>query len=193
MLQLIDEDIKIYILDLKNYVGKSNYSMYFSHHQENSVLLKTMSGDVSDSIKGIKGLGEKTLLTFFPELNERKVNINEIIEKSKVLQLERVENKQKPLKVLDNIINSVTDGVQGDKIYEINERLVNLKKPMMTEEGINDLNELMNNTLDFSNRELKNVLAMMKEDGLENKIGEYRYPDFLTPFKKLIDREKKNF
>ena len=193
MLQLIDEDIKIYILDLKNYVGKSNYSTYFSHHQENSVLLKTMSGDVSDSIKGIKGLGEKTLLTFFPELNERKVYINEIIEKSKVLQLERIENKQKPLKVLDNIINSITDGVQGDKIYEINERLVNLKKPMMTEEGINDLNELIDNTLDFSNRELKNVLAMMKEDGLESKIGEYRYPDFLTPFKKLIDREKKNF
>ena len=63
----------------------------------------------------------------------------------------------------------------------------------MTEEGINDLNELIDNTLDFSNRELKNVLAMMKEDGLESKIGEYRYPDFLTPFKKLIDREKKNF
>lgn len=53
--QLISKDIKIYFLDLKVYVDLSNYSSYFCHHQENSVLLKTIAGDDSDSIKGIKG------------------------------------------------------------------------------------------------------------------------------------------
>ena len=31
--------------DLKEYVDLSNYSSYFCHHQENSMLLKTMIGD----------------------------------------------------------------------------------------------------------------------------------------------------
>ena len=32
---------------------------------------------------------------------------------------------------------------------------------------------------------------MMKQDGLERTIGENRYPEYLMPFKKLIDRELK--
>lgn len=188
-LQLISEDVRIYFLDLKEYVGLSNYSSYFCIHQENSVLTKTMIGDNSDTIKGIKGLGEDTLVKLFPELKERKVTLNEIIEDAQKQQLERTENKKKPLKILDNIINKITDGVQKDKIYEINERLVNLSKPMMTEDGIRELKHLIEGTLDSSGRELKNVFSMMKRDGLDKSLGETRFNDFLTPFKKLIDRE----
>jgi DNA polymerase-1 len=188
-LQLISDDVRIYFLDLKEYVALSNYSSYFCYNQENAVLMKTMLGDDSDTIKGIKGLGEKTLLTLFPELTERKVTLNEIIESARKQQEARIEEKKKPLKVLDNIINSVTDGVQKEKIYEINERLVNLSTPMMTDYGIRELEQLMEGTLDSSGRDLKNVLIMMKRDGLDEYLGEYRSSDYLIPFKKLIDRE----
>ena len=188
-LQLISEDVRIYFLDLKEYVGLSNYSSYFCIHQENSVLTKTMIGDNSDTIKGIKGLGEDTLVKLFPELKERKVTLNEIIEDAQKQQLERTENKKKPLKILDNIINKITDGVQKDNIYEINERLVNLSQPMMTEDGVRELKHLIEGTLDSSGRELKNVFSMMKRDGLDKSLGESRFNDFLIPFKKLIDRE----
>jgi len=188
-LQLISNDIRIYFLDLKQYVDSFNYSSYFCFHQENSVLMKTMIGDTSDSIKGIKGLGEQTLLSYFPVLKERKITLNEIIEDAKKQQLERIENKKKPIKILDNIINKVTDGVQKEKIYEINEQLVNLSKPMMTEDGLRELKHLIEGTLDSSGRELKNVFSMMKRDGLDRTLGETRFNDFLIPFKKLIDRE----
>jgi DNA polymerase-1 len=188
-LQLLSEDVRIYFLDLKEYVGLSNYSSYFCHHKDNSVLMKTMIGDNSDTIKGIKGLGEDTLIKYFPDLKEKELTLNEIIEDAKKQQLERIENKKQPLKILDNIINRVTDGVQKDKIYEINERLVNLSKPMMTEDGIRDLEHLIEGTLDSSGRDLKNVFIMMKRDGLDKALGENRYATFLEPFKKLIDRE----
>jgi len=188
--QLLTNDVRIYFLDLKVYVDSSNFSSYFCFNQANSVLMKTMTGDNSDSIKGIKGLGEDTLVKFFPEVNERKVLLSEIIESAKQQQLERKTNKQKPLKVLDNIINCVTDGVQGDKLYEINEKLVNLSNPIMTDDGIRDLEHLIDGTLDSSGRELKNVLMMMKRDGLDELIGEQRYPEYLLPYKKLIDREQ---
>lgn len=192
MAQLISKDVRIYFLDLKQYVDLSNYSSYFCHHQENSVLLKTMVGDPSDSIKGIKGLGETKLISLFPEVKERKITVSEIIESAKKQQEERILKKQKPLKVLDNIIYGVTDGVQGDRLYEINERLVNLKNPMLTEDGIREIEQLIDGTLDSSGRDLNNVLIMMKRDGLERTIGDNRYPEYLLPFKKLIDRENNN-
>lgn len=188
-LQLISNDIRIYFIDLKNYVDLTNYSSYFCHHKDNAVLIKTMVGDNSDSIKGIKGLGEPKLLSLFPELKEKKLTLSEVIEMAKLKQQERVNNKQKPLSVLDNIINGVTDGVQKERIYEINDRLVNLSKPMITEKGVNELQQLINGTLNSSGRELKNVLLMMKKDGLDRTLGETRYAEFLIPFKKLIDRE----
>tara|TARA_R110000782_G_scaffold215659_2_gene303324 strand:- start:1948 stop:3000 length:1053 start_codon:yes stop_codon:yes gene_type:complete len=191
MAQLIRDNIKIYFLDLKKYVDYSNYSLYFRHNQKNSVLLKTIAGDVSDSIKGIKGVGETTLLKLFPELTERKVTLDEILTSAKIQQELRTSTKQKPLKVLTNIVECITDGVQGDKLYEINERLVNLEIPMMTQDGIDSLEQLIDGTLSSSGRELKTVLMMMKKDGLDRAIGEHRYPEYLIPFMKLIDRENK--
>lgn len=190
MAQLINDDIRIYFLDLKEYVDNSNFISYFCYKPENGALIKTMIGDNSDTIKGIKGLGLKTLLNLFPELSEREVSINELISIAKEKQEERIKNKQKPLSVLENIVNSITEGVQGKRIYEINDKLVNLKRPMMTEDGIIELEQLIDGTLDSSGRDIKNVLMYMKRDGLDKSIGEARYPDYLIPFKKLIDREK---
>jgi DNA polymerase-1 len=190
MAQLIQENIKVYFLDLKKYVDNVNFSSYFCYHYENAALIKTMTGDSSDSIKGIKGLGETTLISLFPELTQRKVSLTEILENAKKQQEQRLVDKKKPLKVLDNIINAVTEGVQGEKVYEINEKLVNLRKPMMTEDGIRNLEELIDGTLDSSGRDLKNVLIYMKRDGIDKTIGEYRYPEYLIPFKNLIAREK---
>jgi len=186
---LISEDVRIYFLDLKQMVDLTNYSSYFCYHPSNSVLVKTMTGDSSDSIKGIKGLGQDKLLSLFPELKTQILSLNEIIDKAKKQQQERIDNKKKPLKVLDNIINKVTDGPQKEMIYEINNRLVNLNTPMMTEDAIRELQRLNDGKLTNTDRDLKNVMAMMKRDGLDKAIGETRYPDYLIPFKKLIERE----
>jgi DNA polymerase-1 len=190
MAQLIQDNVRVYFLDLKKYVDNVNFSSYFCYHYENAALVKTMTGDSSDSIKGIKGLGETTLVSLFPELTQRKVSLTEILENAKKQQEQRLIDKKKPLKVLDNIINAVTEGVQGKKVYEINEMLVNLRKPMMTEDGVKNLEELIDGTLDSSGRDLKNVLIYMKRDGIDKTIGEHRYPEYLMPFKNLIAREK---
>ena len=188
-LQLLSDDIRIYFLDLKEYIDMNNYSLYFCFHQSNSVLIKTMTGDNSDSIKGIKGLGQTKLLSLFPEIKERKITMPEIIEMAKAKQQDRIDKKMKPLSVLDNIINAVTDGVQKENVYTINERLVDLSKPFITKSSIEKLNYLNEGTLDDTGRELKNVLSMMKRDGLDELMGKIRYEEFLIPFKGLIRRE----
>lgn len=189
MCQLLSEGIRIYFCDLKTYIDTDNYSTYFQHHHTNAGLMKVITGDNSDSIKGIKGVKEKTLITLFPELKERRVILNELIERAKELQKERIEGKKTPLKTLENIINSVTDGIQGDKIYEINTALVDLKNPLMTEIAIEELDTLIYGQFNPANRGIKNVLSLMKIDGLERTIGKERFTEYLIPFKKLIERE----
>jgi DNA polymerase-1 len=75
MAQLIDDDVRIYYIDKKEYVDKSNFNSYFRYKLENACLYKMLIGDNSDSIKGIKGLGEDTLFNNFPELTERAVSL----------------------------------------------------------------------------------------------------------------------
>jgi 5'-3' exonuclease len=191
MAQLISEDVRIYFLRLKNYVDNVNFSSYFCYHLENAALVKSMVGDNSDSIKGIKSLGEDTLVKHFPELKERKVSLTQIIERAKEIQKERAEQKKKPLAVLDNIINRVTDSVLGDKIYEINYKLVDLKNPFMTKDSERELELLIEGDLDPNGRSIKNVLSYMEKDGLRKLIGETRYENYLIPFKELITRETK--
>lgn len=191
MSQLISKDVRIYFCDLKNYVDTTNYLEYFCHHHENVALIKTIIGDNSDSIKGIKGVKETTLISLFPEIKERKVTLDEILKKAKEIQENRINSKKKPLKTLHNLINGITDGPQGDRIYEINNLLVNLKTPIVTEDGANALKDLIEGEFDPKDRSIKNVISQMKRDGLERTIGSNRYSEYLLPFKQLIERETK--
>jgi 5'-3' exonuclease len=188
--QLIDDDVRIYILDLKQYVTIQNYNQFFNHHYSNVALIKTLCGDNSDNIKGVKRLGEDTLLKHFPELIDRPVTLDEIITKSSELQTERVNNKQKPLQVFTNIVMGITDGVQGNKLYQINDRLVNLKNPLITDEVVDDLKMLIESPINPVGRDIKNAYEMMKIDGLDREIHN-NVSEYFLPFKKLIEREKK--
>ncbi len=191
MCQLIEENVRIYFCNLKVYVDNTNYSSYFCHHLENAALVKIIIGDTSDSIKGVKGVKEPTLLEHFPELKERKLTLEYILERAKILQDERTKSKLKPLKTLTNIIEGVTTGPQGDKLYEINTALVDLKNPLMTNNAIDELNFLLEGEFSTNDRGIKNVLKYMKSDGLEMAIGKTRYAEYLVPFKQLIERELK--
>lgn len=188
--QLINDDVRIYMCDLRTYITKENFSTHFKYNLENAALIKILCGDNSDSIKGVKRLGQDTLLKFFPEIKKEKITIEQVINKSKLLQNERIENKTKPLIIFDNIVNGVTDGIQGDKLYEINNFLVNLKNPLLTEQAIENINDLIELPIIPDGRSIKNVYQYTKEDGMDEKIKGFNIEYFL-PFKRLIEREKK--
>tara|TARA_Y100000389_G_C17052493_1_gene313437 strand:- start:4 stop:558 length:555 start_codon:yes stop_codon:yes gene_type:complete len=179
------------MIDLKDYVYVNNFKEKFGYHYENVAVIKTLCGDNSDSIKGVKRLGEDTLFNFMPELKERKVTLDEVLKRAKELQDKRIENKKTNLKVLDNIINGTTDGVQGDQLYAINHRLVDLTSPLIHEKALNEVNELISSPLS-DDRSIKSAYKMLKEDGLDKILGQSRYETYLLPFKKLMEREKKN-
>ena len=188
--QLINEDVRIYLCDKKEYIDIDNYHEHFKHHYKNSKLIKIIGGDNSDDIKGISGVKETTLLKHFPQLTEREVTLDEIINSAKEIQEKRILEKKKPIKALTNIIESKTDGVQGKDIYEINKLIIDLSNPLIDDKNRALLEYNKGPMGDLESRGIKNVYSYMKRDGVSNEIHSFS-TNYLLPFKKLIERERK--
>ncbi len=190
--QLIAEDVIVYVQSLKDFLTVKNYTKIEGINYQNVVLKKVLCGDTSDNIKGIKGFGEKTLLNNFDEITKRKVTLNEVIEKAKNINEERAKLKKKPLKWAENIVNRVTDGVQGSEIYEINEKIIDLKKPLMTDEAIEMIENIMYTPIDPEDRTLENLYRILLENDVEDLRDETKFSNFFSEFLYLIDKEKRN-
>ena len=141
--QLIRDDVCQYIPSMKKFITPDNSVNELGMTHENVLVKKILCGDASDNIKGIKGMGEQTLLKLFPEMKNKKTSLEAVIARSKELLEERKANKKKPLKSLENVVNCVTDGVQGKDIYEINKKIIDLSEPLLTDEALEGLNEEM--------------------------------------------------
>lgn len=189
--QLVRDGVRVYRCDKKIYVTHDNYNEIFGHHYKNVALIKMLIGDSSDAIKGVKGLGLKTILNIVPTLMEREVTLSEIMEVTKEQSELRKTNNKKPLKVLENILNGVTDGdFKGELLYEVNYKLVDLTKPLLTETAKENIHYLIDNPL-VGERNMKNVITMIKEHGLIDKIGSHNLDNYLLVFKKYVERHKK--
>jgi 5'-3' exonuclease len=189
--QMISEEVSIYLADKKQLVGIGNYSWYFKHHYSNAGVVKIIEGCSSDYIKGIDLVTENTLLEHFPEIKERTVTVEEIREKAKEINGER----EKPLKSLQNIIDGKSKGSHRGDFYEVNDKIINLKNPLLPDEVKEDVQTLIDLPLDPEGRDYKNVLKMMLEDGVMFNIpgGVDGYVKWMEPFMKLIKKEKVKF
>jgi 5'-3' exonuclease len=198
MFQLMGYDnVSVYIVNKKILVNKESYFLEFEHHYKNAKLMKILCGDPSDNIKGVKGLGETGLLKKFPEINKVPLTYDDILDKTKILIKEREENKKKPLQVFNNIIKGInTDGeVLGTKLYEVNDKIVNLMEPMMNKQAIHELKEISELPIDDYDRGSKNLLEYMKKDGFLSFYFK-NFIIFVEGFYPVIIREKellKNF
>lgn len=190
--QLISEDVIVYVQSLKKFVNTKNHTDIMGYNYQNVVLKKMLCGDVSDNIKGIKGLGEKTLFNNFEEFKKRKVTLEEVIEKAQQINDKRKTEKKKPLKWAENIVNKVTDGCQGEKIYEINKKIIDLKNPLMSQEAKELLESIMYAPIDPTDRTMENLYNIIVEYDIDKLKDSTIFGNFFAEFMYLIDKEKKN-
>jgi 5'-3' exonuclease len=167
-------------------ITKANYREHFKHHSENALLVKMICGDKSDSIKGVKGVGEKTLLNLMPEIADRKVTLQEVLIKAR----EDNDKRKKPLQSNLNILEQRTDGSQGNRLYDINRIIMDLKNPLMDERVLDDFHSWMENAITPKVDGFIRVYTNLRRDGINDLISEYNKESFFLPFKKITNREK---
>lgn len=191
--QLISDRVIIYMQSRKCFVNRHNHKELMGYDYHNVVLKKVICGDVSDNIKGIKGVGEKTLFDNFPEIRDREVALDEVISKAKLINEERVSQKKKPLRWAENIVNKVTDSVTGERIYEINRKIIDLSDPLMPDDAKELLDMYIHMPMDPDGRSFENLYRILSDNKIDNLTDDRTFSNFFTEYKNLEISEKNFF
>ena len=135
-LQLVTEKVKVFSPTKKKLYDRQLVFDEYGIWPQNILLYRTLDGDKSDNIPGIKGCGLKTLLKRFPELAEDK-----LITHDEFFQL--CEEKQGKIKLYDDILKA------KDQLL-MNKRLMELKEPHIpTNQKLKILDRFNQNDIEF--------------------------------------------
>jgi len=148
-LQLVNENTLVYRPIEKEYYNEQTIKEKFNISPHNFIIYKTLLGDSSDKVKGIKGLGEKGLYKKFPEISEKDLTLDDIHS--------ICESKFKDHLVYARIIQNIEE-------LEKNYKIMDLSNPMLTERDKEHLKRFV------SSEEIHYLpdqfLAMYKQDQL---------------------------
>ena len=189
--QLISPRVTIYSPVAKKYFkngDKISINKVDIPHQ-NVTICKIFTGDKSDNIDGIEGLGEKTLIKLFPQMQDKSCTVQELLDYARDIP------QKKPIKSLSNILTGKTkSGILGEEFYKINSKIVDLKSPLINEQGKELVEQIYRDTIDPTDRGYKNLMRLMMEDGLFKYLpkNDEAWVNFLKPFMKLTRKEKRN-
>jgi 5'-3' exonuclease len=127
-------------------------------HPDNFIIYKTMLGDQSDKIEGIKGLGPKTLLKLFPEILDVPMSMQDIFDYAE----DHLTEHQIYARVLfarQNLLNHY--------------KLMDLKNPILDDRQIDYINGLIK---EENNEFHKNhFIELYEMDGLAHFIKNVSY------------------
>ncbi len=157
-LQLVNQNVIVYRPMEKKYYTEEVMEKKYKMPAQNFILYKTLLGDSSDKIKGIKGLGEKGIFKKFPELTERVLTFDDVFD--------ICEQKFKDHLVYARVI-------QGIDELEKNYKIMDLSNPMIGENDKKYLDEVVK-TKDL-NYLPDQFIAMYNEDKLGGMIRNLDY------------------
>jgi len=168
-LQLINENVAVFRPIEKEFYTPQTVQDKFGIPTSNFIIYKTLLGDNSDGIRGVKGLGKKGLLKKFPELGQPNVTLEDIIT--------ICESKFKDNITYARVLNSIDE-------LELNYKLMDLSNPMIDESDKEYLKELAED--EDLNYLPKTFLEMYEEDqigGIIRNVG-FWLQDVFEQFKK---------
>ena len=163
--QLLDNETLLFRPIQKQLLNKNDIINEFSIHPNNFTLARAMVGDKSDGLKGVPGVGLKTIAKRFPFLAEEMIHsLNRIIT--------HCQNTNSKLKVYENIQDH-------EELIIENYTLMQLYTPSISPIGSQKLkNEIINCDMSFNKIGL---LRLMAEDG----FGEFNWTDLMRHFRKM--------
>lgn len=171
-LQLINENVIVYRPTEKEFYNKNTIKNKFGVLAENFILYKTLLGDSSDKVPGIKGLGEKGLTKKYPELSNTQLTLEDIFNIS--------ANKHKEHEVYARV---VLDRVR----LENNFKIMNLSNPLISDEEKEFLEMIIEE--DTPHLNITEFMNYYNEDGLGRIIKNTEY--WLNNTFKILNSFKK--
>jgi DNA polymerase-1 len=131
-IQLVNDNVIVYRPMEKEYYTEQTVIDKYKMSPKNFILHKTLLGDNSDKIKGVKGLGEKGLYKKFPELMERDMDLEDIFTICEA-------------KLKDHVVYARV--LQNMEEMENNYKIMNLENPMISKKEEEYLDKLVNSDI----------------------------------------------
>jgi len=152
-LQLVTDKIILYRPMEKEYYTPKVVEEKLGLLPENFILYKTLLGDNSDNIPGIKGLGAKGIFKKFPELKTQSLTLDDIFEIS-------------TRKFKDHVVYSRI--IQDQARIETSYKVMDLSVPMIDDKGKDHINKLISEDIPELRSDL--FIQLYNEDKLGGMI-----------------------
>lgn len=152
-IQLVNDKITIYRPTEKEFYTRDMIKNNFGVLAENFILYKTLLGDQSDKVEGVKGLGQKGITKKFPELLERPLTLDELM-------------KIAESKIKDHVVYARV--VHDRERLKNNYKIMDLGKPLVDDSE----KQLLENLTQESSPvlDIKTFSLLYNEDGLGRLI-----------------------
>jgi len=170
-LQLVSEQIVVYRPIEKEFYTEQTVKDKFNVSPNNFLLYKLLMGDNSDGIPGIKGLGLKKLYKLFPELTEKNMELDDL--------LDLCENKLKEHVIYARVLHDVELLENKHKVMDLSNPMIDDKDKMFIDKFVENepINYLPSQFIEMYNKDqlgglIRNVDTWIKdvfEDLLEDK------------------------
>lgn len=148
-IQLVNDNVIVYRPIEKDFYNNSLVLEKFGVLTENFIIYKTLLGDNSDKVQGIKGMGIGKLLKLFPDLSKKPMTMEDIFEIS-------------ALKYKEHIIYSriIQERVRIEETYKV----MDLSKPLIGSEEKEYLKEVIREEL--PSLDVETFMGMYEKDQL---------------------------
>ena len=157
-IQIVTDKTILYRPMEKEYYTRDTVKEKFGVLAENFILYKTLLGDNSDKVPGVKGLGVKGIFKKFPELQNDKLTLDDIFDIS-------------TRKFKEHVVYSRI--VQDQDRLENTYKIMDLSIPMIDEREIEFLDYLIKDDLPELNS--KPFITLYEEDKLGGMIRNLEY------------------
>jgi len=157
-IQIVTDKTIVYRPMEKEYYTKNTVKEKFGVLAENFILYKTLLGDNSDKVPGVKGLGAKGIFKKFPELQNEKLTLDDIFDIS-------------ARKFKEHVVYSRV--VQDQSRLEDTYKIMDLSKPMIDEKEVEIIGKIIEEDLPDLNS--KPFITLYEEDKLGGMIRNLEY------------------
>ena len=158
-LQLVDERVKVWSPTKKTMYGPAEVLRDYGIHPNNFVLFRCMDGDSSDNIDGVKGIGVKTAIKYFPFLAEPTPQTVKYL-------VNYAELNRGKIKVYDKVAESI-------QILERNYSLMQLKESIASTYSQLHINDCLNK-VKIPRLDRFGIIKLITEDKMWNNLPNYQ-------------------
>lgn len=158
-LQLVNSQVNVFNPIKKKLYTEEEIIAEFGIHPNNYLLYRIIDGDASDNIKGISGVGLKTLIKEIPEITSVDLEVDDLIG-----ICEELAKQKKPKKFVSNILENIN-------VLQLNYKLMQLNtSDIPTNSKFRIIDCVSSDSVSINHFQIRKLFA---EDGLNTIVKDF--------------------